>query len=553
MSTESDPPTVRKIAPQYDGRGNPQWQSRMTAPDNSFARALMVPDRIIPVIFVPGVMGSNLKGTGAAKAMRWRLDSSTTMLPWFGMSPERRKRILTPDTMTVDDDGLLPQGTRQTQEELRRRKWGEVGAISYAEILVWLENALSDFEAPHDGERASLLKADLNALVGEARLTNDEVGLSYRYRFPVHACGYNWLADNALSSRRLADRIDEIRERYKSDHLLCDKVILVTHSMGGMVARHCSEVLNYKDKILGIVHGVMPTIGAAAVYRRLKAGADGPWAPSMVLGHDAAAMTASLAASPGPLQLLPTAEYGNGWLKIVDAKQSFSFPDNGDPYGQIYAVRSKWWSMCEQDLINPSNQETRLEKRQAQLDRDWADYAKMIKAQIKDFHVQTAGKFHPVTYAFCGSGKDDKSMSYGTVTWTGGPVGVGGLLSLNRSMDVLDARPLQPSELSDDKDEQQPELGMGRTVEAKFSDGGFLSEVQQHFRLSDPDEAGDGTVPLRSGVSPKSHCTAFAEATVRHEPAYKLSESEENRRVCRFALRAIVQIAQGVQKTSLKY
>ncbi len=60
----------------------------------------------------------------------------------------------------------------------------------------------------------------------------------------------------------------------------CHKVILVTHSMGGLVARYYSECLTEpgpgRDKIYGIVHGVMPSIGAAATYTRMKRGTENP-------------------------------------------------------------------------------------------------------------------------------------------------------------------------------------------------------------------------------------------------------------------------------------
>jgi triacylglycerol esterase/lipase EstA (alpha/beta hydrolase family) len=55
----------------------------------------------------------------------------------------------------------------------------------------------------------------------------------------------------------------------------CEKVILVTHSMGGLVARYYSELLDGdfgQKNILGIVHGVMPDRGAPMAYKRMKAG-----------------------------------------------------------------------------------------------------------------------------------------------------------------------------------------------------------------------------------------------------------------------------------------
>lgn len=540
---------ARLIRPSYDKRGNPVWHTQMSAPDNSFAQCMMVPDRVIPVVFVPGVMGSNLiqRNTTPDKAVKWRLDNPKTAAAWLTRGAKTRKTYLSPAAMDVDRDGAIPQGTQLPDEELRRRGWGEVAALSYEHSLVWLENALNDFDDPHVGERVRLMQEVLGAELGEARLTRDEVALSYRYRFPVYACGYNWLDDNANSAKRLGQRIEEIIARYRSERKKVEKVIIVTHSMGGLVARYCSEALGYRDKILGIIHGVMPAIGAAAVYRRLKSGTENPhegikgsiegWLGSKALGEDAAEMTAVLSTAPGPLQLLPTPEYGNGWLIIKDGAQEYSLPKQGNPYAEIYTIRGKWWSMCDDALINPLNDEHNQKKRQAQMDEDWRSYAHLISENVRGLHDKLRGRYHPATHAFCGSSNDFKA--YGTVKWRSNG---GSWLRGDRRSDFLEARHLDPSELSSK-----------RTVAATLEGDGWLKAEQQTYRISEPDEPGDGTVPRRSGVAPRSRCTAFLEVALGHEPAYNHTKGAENLRACRFTLRAIVQIAQQAQHTSLKY
>ncbi|WP_425592692.1 esterase/lipase family protein, partial [Caldimonas thermodepolymerans] len=297
--------TVRRIEPEFDGRGRPVWHSQLTPPDESCAQCVMVPDRVIPVIFVPGVMGSNLKPKGD-DGPRWRMDGALSALAWIFRGPKTRKKFLQPGVMEVDQDGKVPKDMAVPAEELRRRGWGEISAMSYSGALRWLEEHLNDFSRAREGLRVRLMQEALGAEVGEACLTHEEVRLSYRYRFPVHACGYNWLADNVDSAHTLGARIDEIIARYnQTDRMRCEKVILVTHSMGGLVARYCSEVLGYRDRILGIVHGVMPAIGAAAVYRRMKAGTEtngslAGWAAAQVIGANAEEMTAVLSTAPGP-------------------------------------------------------------------------------------------------------------------------------------------------------------------------------------------------------------------------------------------------------------
>ncbi len=537
--------TIRVLEPQFDNKGNPSWVTRLTAPDDSYAAINKIPDRIIPVIFVPGVMGTNLTGQGNSKDMEWLLDSEVSMSAWLLRGPTIRKRHLTPSTMRVLDTGMMAEGTPIPAEELKRRGWGEVGFMSYGNTLQWLEHALNDFQAPETGERAALRKSVLNAVAGEAPLTDDEYELSYRYRFPVYACGYNWLDSNAVASLRLSQCMDAVIHRYRKAKQRCEKVIIVTHSMGGLVARHCSEVRGCRDKIFGIVHGVMPTTGAAAVYRRFKAGTEGEYVASEVLGNDAAEMTAVLSSAPGPLQLLPSAEYGNGWLKIKDGANEHSLPRNGDPYGEIYTVRGKWWSMCEDQLINPLNLETNQKKKQSQVDSDWSTFADVIKEDVRKFHESIRGRYHPNTYAF--SGIDPKSPAYGTVTWSGGA-----LFGNARPTDVMN-RPALTSEELTRQNKAAPEIKGARTVKGQFTDGGWFSKMERTYFISEPDEPGDGTVPQRSGRAVRQACRAYAEMRVGHEPAYQFQKGDEYERACRFTLRAIVKIAQEVQKTSLRY
>lgn len=96
-----------------------------------------------------------------------------------------------------------------------------------------------------------------------------------------------------------------------------EKVILVTHSMGGLISRYASELLDtpYKDKILGIVHGVMPDLGSPTAYKMMKIG-EHSFPMSLVLGASATRLMSVLAQSPAPMQLLPSPKYNHGkpWL-----------------------------------------------------------------------------------------------------------------------------------------------------------------------------------------------------------------------------------------------
>ena len=148
---------------------------------------------------------------------------------------------------------------------------------------------------------------------------SDDLLKRARCRFPVHACGYNWLQSNSVAAVLLGKRIDKLIAQYNQNGFHCQQVILVTHSMGGLVARACTRLAGMSDKIAGIVHGVMPATGAAVAYRRCKIGmGDEDFAAGLVIGSNGREVTAVFAQAPGALQLLPSENYRHGWLRVKD-------------------------------------------------------------------------------------------------------------------------------------------------------------------------------------------------------------------------------------------
>lgn len=541
--------------PILDENGNYSYSMATGRTDtNLTAICYKIPDRVIPVIFVPGVMGSNLK----AKKQKykfpgdlWRLDSAGSLAWWLGRGPIMRRNLLAPDVTEVDNNGSI-DNEEATDNGLfpsrRERGWGEVAYMSYGSFLSWLQNALNDFEHCHGGLRDKLIDVDLQATWNESALTKDEVSLSYKYLYPVYACGYNWLDSNIESANRLNGRITEIKNYYHSKGNKCEKVIIVTHSMGGLVARYYSEYLNGEDNILGIVHGVMPSLGAAATYTRMKSGAEGNGVVShiattalgktgmdsietavgaKILGENAAEMTAVLSQSPGPLQLLPGREYGTHWLKFQAGNQSCSKPES-DPFIDIYTVRGKWWSLCEDHLINPNN----ITNDKYQMNKDWLQYLVIITKKVQPFINNMVGKFHKNTYAFYSS--SDKYISYGNVQWHS----VSPLVEAKEHMDDLMEAPAEV--LTDTSSTRVVQGVLNYTQKPLY----YLTT----FNMSQPDELGDGTVPHRSGCIPRNYLKSCLEVDVGHEPAYRDSDKARD-----FVLRAIIKISQSVNETSLAY
>jgi pimeloyl-ACP methyl ester carboxylesterase len=84
-------------------------------------------------------------------------------------------------------------------------------------------------------------------------------------RSPVWAFGYDWRQSSASHDVRLDGFIAEV---LSTEH--AEQVVLVTHSMGGLVAR--AALPRISSHVLGIVHCVQPAVGAVVAARRIMTG-----------------------------------------------------------------------------------------------------------------------------------------------------------------------------------------------------------------------------------------------------------------------------------------
>lgn len=510
-----------------------------------------VPSRVVPVIFLPGVMGSNLRGVGQNLNDKvWRLDGVSSLMVWTTRGAEYRRNILHPEFVQVDPRGKVESNEAEKKyfRTRQERGWGEVGAMNYGGFLDWLQSALHDFSKNPLSE-AQLhrkqvigkqnLELDDISKIKEA-LSKEEVRLSYRYLLPVHAIGYNWLDSNAKSAERVSEQVDKIIDEYRASGRMCEKVILVTHSMGGLVARHYSEKLGGKEKILGVVHGVIPALGAASAYQRMKmgmgqSGVKGSVA-NKILGQDAEEMTAVLSQSPGPLQLLPGSEYGTGWLKINDNGKEYSLPKS-DPYKEIYTVRGKWWGLCDERLINPNN--SSLDSRQ--LEQDWNSFTDSLKDDVEPFIENLRGAYHLNTHLFCGVGINTHS----DVLWEN--------VRRYRGVDYNEVDTL--SGRLEFPESKKINSGRSRRVYSEIESNINRHELPQTFVLRNPDidknqtNHGDGTVPIHSA---RVKSGDFLQSIMiiqglEHEPAYKHEQSKS------YTVWAVIKILDSIKQTSLCY
>lgn len=527
----------RRVPLQFDENGDPYFES-VTSPESFPVRALcqLPPPHVIPVIFVPGIMGTLLCGnekSGGKDVKAWYPpngigESLGEVLRRLLQSAAERQKQMGPDVVQVDNSGpvKIPKGLYTlTEKEAKRRGWGEVHLGSYGSFLAELELALNDqyldaenisddpkpmpiwqvaqtFERVTKKETIDVRKAWNPVGATIEPLTRDEFMYLDDYYYPVWACGYNWLASNGDSADQLIKRIDEILAYYSKGQYWksTGKVIIVTHSMGGLVGRRAAQKLagmgdGTTEKagagtILGVVHGVQPVGGAPIVYRRFRAGTEvhgfDPMSAGLavVVGWSAATITCVMANSPGPLELLPTKHYEPGWLRfkrVAYGKQVPAMPPLpiGDPYAEIYSKTTSdaWWGMIDPKLINPAG----LNRREGETDddalsNDLGQYRLNLGIAL-NFH-ETLGLYcHNVTYAYYGA--DKNYVSYGSVTWS--------------TKDDVGA-------------EFESALGGMTTKNYNLQGKVTLAHNEQNavFRLEegkpgDLESAGDGTVPVGSG------------------------------------------------------
>lgn len=536
----------------------------------------VLPSRTIPVVFIPGIMGSNLKITPQRQAelkkttdVSWRPEATMEALAVIFKSPAQRQMLLDPLATEVDRYDLSnpaadkrhgnvedvaylhdrPQGEcastdkdaqQQRDRHARLRGWSEVFFGSYGGLLQTLESQLNQMcrdgqvrseWASGDHKVIGVPPAEWGGNGGEALLPSELQTVSDAW-YPVHAVGYNWLRSNGDSAKEVAKRIREIIAYYQERQFDCEKVIVVTHSMGGLVGRALihPDFGNAQDVVAGIVHGAMPAVGAAAAYKRIRMGFEGTGVKGYlfkkVVGDTGPKVTAVLANAPGGLQLLPSERYGPGWLKAkVGDQEVLSLPES-DPYTEIYTVQDKWYRLITPEWVNPANAKT-----------TGIDKALDSLSECKGFHQDIASSYHSATYLSYGG--DVKQKAWGDVVWQTGKApffhgGTGQHLGLEK---LHVGTPAEGWQIDQDDGDGVAVLKDGRS-----------GHVGQRFgaQIADPAQAGDGTVPAdRSAQDPVRQGKvkiAYQQTGYEHQDSFKHNEVQAStlHAICKIALQAFV-------------
>ncbi|WP_428718985.1 esterase/lipase family protein [Undibacterium curvum] len=508
MSEQNTPPRKPDAGPVYhygEQNANGTQEVYVTLTENSDTREkniVFASQWVIPVIFVPGVMGTNLKKKGDKTDDVWHppngtWDTAALAFGFFFKNAKKRQILFNKDEAEVDWGGPIEADRVQLHNDkdhakkvLYERGWGSVHWSSYGEILQDLHLKLNQEILVRSGPLSTpelqewwaktmqADPADFGCVTGQAKpLTEKEIKELKRYRFEIWCCGYNWLQSNSESARDLDAYIQKVLKVYeREDEPRARKVIVVTHSMGGLVTRGMLQLPGAQERVLGVVHGVQPATGAPAVYKRARCGFEG--AEQVVLGRNAAEATAVMANAPALLEMLPFADYNRGkpWLKVEG--HAFALPKEGDPFGEIYGSTAWYGLVPEQstNLIDPAKMIVSTLK-DGKTVRDVFDDTLRFVLKFQKSITQPGSNYHPVTHAYCGIDRERKT--WGEFTWRG---------QVPAEMDISNAQ------LMRDDGDGRIMVGAGKQIALKEDA---------------PNQDSDSIVSAWSGVAPFAYSKSF--------------------------------------------
>lgn len=338
----------------------------------------------VPLILVPGIMGTRLAerdaGTGGEGEVVWDPDNAWWLAKMAGPgvvgSQARAKYKLLIGGRYFNENRLIPSNNdpahnaNPSQKAAKGVREKVVGGVKPWDAALTEAQVKRGWGGVHWASYGQFLweTANTPALADEEGTTLGSEGAGGMLETPVHAFGYNWTASSRTSGQRLAEYIRKTVQEERARGLECPGVVLITHSLGGIVARSACKLAGATPLVVAIAHAVQPVTGSPAAYWRMKAGlpAEGwglkGWSDAgvaLALGRDGQEVTALLGNMPGGLELLPSKHYEvyaegaqpprtRAWLHVAEAdKAPVSLPRNGDPYREIYLQDKASWRLIE--------------------------------------------------------------------------------------------------------------------------------------------------------------------------------------------------------------
>jgi len=627
---------------------------------------------VIPVIFVPGVMGSRLKNEQGEKA--WDPDDKSFMLFDYGLwevnAAAKKEKLIggstyNPDFLQVyDDDPVhnlviakdLPSYLFHLEDFATR---GDditstlvdlgLGDLLREEAEEWLAEATdwsgwSDIEdaarvkdqiaksaqeaAVEQGDKRGLARVIERGWGGifwggygpfveafqresrravraamERRLEREGVNttgdtldrMAARLQLPLYTFGYNWTNSCRTSGEELAAYIDDVIERYEHPQATCEDVILITHSMGGLVTRSACKLHDVEDTVRGVIHGVQPALGAAAMHWRAKCGfrratpkqvfeesniqpdaveslvsengeheGSISWLTNVrgavmaeVLGANGREVTALTGNMPGLIELAPSHQYRSNagekaWLKVIDetgkaGDRELERPED-DVWEEVHKVKLEedaFWATVKPELLVPESPDDA-----AAVDQAWEQYTEFVD-QAQAFHEDIEDYAHPRTFNFYGGGDPVRRMEGDELTDT-----------FTADEVVYRIRPYT----WEDALEEGTEDSVEQALEGDFDPQATLGELKENIgspeqmaqavaERAEGDLTGDTSGGLKGGKDAvsagKEALGAGKEALNAAKGAYQTAKSgfQEILQACREAVEAAQHVAESSRRS----
>jgi hypothetical protein len=381
----------------------------------------------IPIIVLPGIMGTRLRESGGKGKRVWDPDDLGFMFRTHGTklatAYKKQRKVLGPKG--VYDPGYLKvdEADDQHNDECFGQTVGVGTPISWSRGTAHYASYAPRYpDGAKRGWGGVVWDAYQNVLVGlHGREWSRDVKTCFT--LPVYAVGYDWRGSIKASGQYLADRVRKI----KSDNPGCKKVILITHSMGGLVARSACNA-GLESDVLGVIHTVQPVTGAPAAFWRMKAGFERghgdtwlkrvkSYPTAWVLGASGLEVTALLGHMPGGLEMLPNMTHQDndnnpGWLIYQPPMPAASIrvPRSGDPYGEIYRNETDPWRL----VVWKEYLAGYRDPSPAEIGSAWADFLMCI-GNAQAVHRGLGAYQHPKSWHFYGVGR----TTVNNVTFTG--------------------------------------------------------------------------------------------------------------------------------------
>jgi pimeloyl-ACP methyl ester carboxylesterase len=207
----------------------------------------------VPVIIIPGIMGSHL---GEADLLPWSEVPYVLWDPsvvWAGVG-----------TLLLSEALAHLTGLPVSARKLLADPENELVAWQVAKLYDTLVKKLI---VSGDYRGASVLLYPYSRFQDEG-FTNPPLGLDPQPTDNIFVFPYDWRQDIRDIAGNLRDTVDWIKEFTGSD-----RVDIIAHSMGGVVARYYINKLGGNDPVRKLVFMGVPSFGSPAMYVALKTGA----------------------------------------------------------------------------------------------------------------------------------------------------------------------------------------------------------------------------------------------------------------------------------------